>query len=207
MADFKTAVDLLQQRVRQEGNIAITQNFATTVLSRCERLINTYLRRVTASIDFATTAYETIYDYRADFVTQDTAYAVDILHVTESDREIPWCSMADLSAYDQAWFRRSVSEATGRFEFWTQIGRDAFILYPAKDDASEVTIEYSKLVTGYTTYASVAAVAFELPRDDAEYAIALAEIILLSRSRQFTTVQSRMKTLIKALMLHKVEMN
>lgn len=202
MAAFKDAVDLLQQRVRQEGNIAVTQNFATTVLSRCERLINAYLRRVTASTSFTTTAYTTIYNYRATLTT-----AIDILSVKESNREISWCSMADLSAYDQAWFRRTSQESTERFEFWTQIGRDAFILYPAKKVNSAVTVEYSKLVTGYTTYAAVASVAFELPRDDAEYAIALAEIILLARSRQFDTVQDRMKTLIKALLLHQVEMN
>lgn len=202
MAAFKDAVDLLQQRVRQEGNIAITQNFVTEVLSRCERLINTYLRRVTASTSFTTTAYQTIYNYRGTLTA-----AVDILSVTESNREIPFATMEALSAYDQAWFRRTSQETTERFEFWTQIGRDAFILYPAKTGASAVTVEYSKLVTGYTTYAAVSAVAFELPRDDAEYAIALAEIILLARTRQFDTVQARMKKLIKALLLHQVEMN
>ena len=202
MAAFKDAVDLLQQRIRQEGNIAITQNFATEVLSRCERLINAYLRRVTASTSFTTAAYTTIYNYRGTLTS-----AIDIISVEESNREIPWCSLADLSAYDQAWFRRTSQEDTERFEFWTQLGRDAFILYPAKTAASAVTVEYSKLVTGYTTYASVASVAFELSRDDAEYAIALAEIILLARSRQFTTIQERMKTLIKALLLNRTGMN
>ncbi len=198
MGDFKNGVDLLQQRIRQEGNIAVTQNFATEVLSRCERLINAYLRRVTASTSFTTTAYTTIYNYRATLTA-----AIDIMSVTESNREIPFATMDALSAYDQIWFRRTGT----RFEFWTQIGRDAFILYPAKVANSAVTVEYSKLVAGYTTYASVASVAFELPRDDAEYAIALAEIILLARSKQFTTIQERMKTLIKALLLHRVEMN
>lgn len=197
MADFATAVDLLQQRVRQSGNVAVTQDTATIVLSMCERLINTYLRRVTASSSFTTTAYQTIYDYRSSLTT-----AVDIISVTESNRDIPWSSMADLSAYDQIWFRRTGT----RFEFWTQIGRDAFILYPAKTAASAVTVEYSKLVTGYTTYASVAVVNFELSRDDAEYAIALAEIILLSRARQLDVIQDKMKSLIKALLLHQVEM-
>ena len=186
--DYSDTVDLLVQRVRQDGSVAVTDNVATQVLGKCERLINASLKRVVTSSSFTTTAKQLIYPYRASLTT-----AVDILEVTESDRPLFKCNtLIDLSAYDIDWFRNITGT---RFEAWCQIARDFLVIYPGKAASSSVTVTYTKLLTVYATYAAAASVNMSLPDEDVEYALALAEIVLLARNRVTDQIAVRLKQL------------
>lgn len=192
--DYNTTVDLLQSRIRQAGNIAVTQNFATEVLSRCEQIINAYLGSVKATTSFSTGAKTLVYDYRSTLTA-----AVDIIEITESDRAlIKLNRIEDLSAYDIDWFRKV--DGT-EFTFWLQIARDTLIIYPGKASAgsSDLEITYTKLTTGYATYAAAGSKNFELPDEDVELALALAEIILLARGRALSTIPLRLKQFVRTL--------
>ena len=174
--DYQTTVALLVQRVRQDGGVAVTDNVATEVLGKCERLLNAHLKRIIASTSFTTTAKQLIYPYRSTLTA-----AVDILEITESSRSLfKMDSLAQFSSYDVDWFR---SIAGTRFEAWHQIARDFMIIYPAKATASAVTVTYTKLLTVYATYAAASGSNMSLPDEDVETALALAEIILLARNR------------------------
>ena len=183
---YQTTVNLLIQRVRQTGGIAVTQDVATEVLGKCERLLNAHLRRIVASTSFTTTAKQLVYSYRSTLTA-----AVDILEVATSTKLLVKCdNLHDFSAYDVDWFRNITGTA---FEAWCQIGRDLLIIYPAKAAASSVTITYSKLLDAYTTYAAASGKNMSLPDEDVETALALAEIILLARNRDASQIEVRLE--------------
>jgi hypothetical protein len=190
--DYQTTVDLLIQRVRQSGGVAVTTNFATEVLGKCERLTNAYTKRVTASSSFTTTGKQLMYDYRSTLTT-----AIDILDVSESNRPLFKCrNLHELSAYDIDWFRKI--DGT-RFEAWCQVARDFLIIYPAKAANSSVTVTYTKLPTAYTTYAAASGNNMTLPDEDVELALSLAEVVLLARNRDKDQLPVKLEHLKRTL--------
>ncbi len=187
--DYQTTVDLLIQRVRQTGDVAVTQNFATEVLGRCERLLNAYLRRIVKSDTLSTVGEQLIYDYRTSLTVE-----IDILEVHESSRALFRIDKIEqFSAYDIDWFRKV--DGT-RFEAWHQIARDFLIIYPGKAGASSVVVTYTKLVAAYTTYAAASGNNMALPDEDAETALALAEIVLLARNRSAPQIATRLESFL-----------
>jgi len=189
---YSTTVDLLQQRVRQSGNVGITQDLACQVFGMCERLANTYLRRVTATSTFSTSAVTLIYDYRATLTT-----AIDILEITESNRPLLKCdTLHELNALDPDWFRKI--DGT-RFEAFCQLGRDFLIIYPAKaaGGTNDLSITYTKLVTAYADHSALTTETLTLPDEDADLAVALAELVLLSRFRSHNDIKIRIASLAK----------
>lgn len=189
---YQTTIDLLIQRVRQTGGVAVTQNVATEVLGKCERLLNAHLKRVVASTSYTTTAKQLVYSYRTVLTT-----AVDILKVATSTYTLTKCNtLHDLSAYDVDWFRNITGTS---FQAWCQLGRDLLIIYPAKAANSSVTITYTKLLTVYATYAAASGKNMELPDEDVETALALAEIVLLARNRDSAQIAVRLEQFISSL--------
>lgn len=190
--DYQTTVDLLVQRVRQDGGVAVTDNFATEVLGKCERLLNAHLHRVIASEAFTTTAKQQLYAYRSTLTA-----AIDILEVAESSRSLFKIDRIEqFSAYELGWFRNITAT---RFEAWHQIARDFLIIYPAKAANSSVTVTYTKLVDAYTTYAAASGKDMSLPDEDVEAALALAEIVLFARNRNIDQIQARVELLVDLL--------
>jgi hypothetical protein len=189
--DYSDTVDLLQQRVRESGNIAVTQNLATQVLGMCERLANTHLKLVTATSNFSSTASTLIYDYRATLTS-----AVDVLDITESNRPLLRCeTLHELTALDADWFRKTDG---ARFEAFCQLGRDFLVIYPAKaaGGTNDLSITYTKLVAGYATYAGATG-NMELPDEHVEIALGLAEVVLLSRMRNLADIKERLDRLAR----------
>lgn len=190
--NIQTVVDTLMLRVRQEGGIALDSDVATEVYSRCEQVTNAALKRVLASGSFTVLAATLLYSYR----TQLTK-AIEIVDVETSTREIPESQrFADFSAYELAWY----GNVTGtRTESWAQRGRDILVLYPGLASGTTVTVKYVKLIDLYTTYASVAAVNSELPDEDVDIALALAELTFLLRFRLLDKIPQRFESIIKLL--------
>ena len=187
--DYQTTVDLLIQRVRQAGGVAVTQNLATGVLGKCERLLNAYLKRVVKSDTFNTVGEQLVYDYRSSL-----ADAIDILEVHESSRALfKIDKIEQFSAYDIDWFRKI--DGT-RFEAWHQIARDFLIIYPGKAGASSVVVTYTKLVDVYATYAAASGKNMSLSDEDVETALALAEIVLLARNRNAPQIATRLESFL-----------
>lgn len=180
-------VDILLERIRQAGGVAVTTNFATVIVSHCQRIVNAGTRKVVGSASLTISANTIVYAYRASLTS-----AVDVLTVKEGTRLLQKCtSLADFAAYDATWI-----DAVGtRFEAWMQIGRDILIVWPAKTGSSSVTVSYSKLTAAYTNYTNDGATNLDLPDEDVDYALNLAELILLIRGRQFDVFNRRVKEL------------
>lgn len=186
--------DTLLARVRQTGAPGTTNDFAMQILSKCQRIVNAGLKRVTASTSYTTAANTLVYLYRNTLTS-----AVDILTVKEGTRELQRCdSLLDLEAYDADW-----PTTTGtRFEFWLQLGRDLLILYPAKIGASSVTVIYSTLTTEYDNYAEDSGTNTDLSDEDINIALGIAEVVLLLRNKQIALAQSRAKVISEVVQKH-----
>lgn len=191
-----SVTDTLLARVRQTGAPGTANDFAMQILSKCQRIVNAGLKRIISASTFSTTASTLVYAYRSVLTS-----AVDILSVRESvyGREIQKCnSLAELAAYDADWFT-----ATGlRFEAWIQLGRDIFILYPAKIGSSSVYIEYTTLTTEYDNYAEDSGTDMDLSDEDTDIALGIAEVVLLLRNKQIALAQSRAKVISEVVQKH-----
>jgi hypothetical protein len=183
-------VEILMRRVRQEGGLAINPDFATKIYTYCEQLTNIKLRKVISSTSLTTPKEKLLFNYRDEIPD-----AANIVSVLESNRELFLCkTLGDLSAFEPTWFRNITGT---RFEAWHQIGHDILILYPGQAAASSVTIRYVKLLTLQTDFEASYNTASELPSEDIDVALNLAELVLLARFRQVKTSPKRLKEIIQ----------
>ncbi len=188
------AAEIVLRRVREYGGTATSLDFAVQVLSMCQRIVNAGIARVIGSGTLTTKKSQHLYNYRIDLPD-----AVDIIAVKSGTRQLFKCTtLAELYALSTTWFR-----ATGsRFEYFMQLGRDLLFLTPAMTADSSVTVIYSKLTTVFTSGIGNYNTAFELPDEDVDIALLLAEVILLLRSRRGLDVDLRIADLLSSLELH-----
>lgn len=188
---YGDTVTVLLSRVRQSGGIAVTNDEAVNVLSMCQQIVNIKLRRICDSDSFATTANTLIYSYRSTITD-----CADILSIVESNRELlPFGKIEDIANYDSDW----LSAVGTRFEGWCQLARDLLIIYPAKAANSSVIIKHVRALPVQTSYATASASNMELPDEDIEIALKLAELVLIIRSRRITHAKLIFKEAMKLI--------
>jgi hypothetical protein len=185
---IQDTVDLLLLRTRQTAGISVTNDEAVYILTICQQIANVALREVTTTTSFATTADIQLYETRTDLA----ADAVDIVDVSRSTRgELDnLTNLEDLSAYDIDWF--SATDAS-EFLAWSAIGRDYFIIYPAKGGASSVDITYVDATPIEDTYADDGNMT--LSDESVELALKLAEAVILIKSRNTEVLGIAIETL------------
>jgi hypothetical protein len=177
------------RRVQQEGGLAVAPDFATTIYSYCEQIANTHTQRVIDTGVLTVPKQRLLFTYRDEF-----ADAIDIISIRQSGRRIERVDdLTKFSAYDVDWFR---SIAGTRLDAWHQIGRDILILYPGLAAASTADVEYVKLLTMHTNFAASYNTDSELPDEDIELALKIAELVLLTRFRQLPAVKRLMDAFI-----------
>ncbi len=192
--NVKTTVDQLTKRARQTGGISIDNDLATEILMICQQITNISTKKITGTVDYALTAGQQLYDLQTAL-----PYAADIIsiHDGSNDRallQVP--SIDHFSAYEMDWF----DNATGvRLEAWCQIGRDAFIVYPALSISTTVRIDYVKVTEMYTNYSALTTENMELPDESVELALKLAECVLLVRARDSILLEKHIQFLATAL--------
>lgn len=198
---FGPIVETLMRRVRQEGGLAVEPNFALKMYSYCEQIINTHTQRVTTSGTLTVPIQRLLFNYRD--ATEAFPDAIDIISIRQNSRRIEKCdNLSQFAAYDIDWFRKI--DGT-RIEAWHQIGRDILILYPGLVTASSVVVEYVKLLTLRTNFTLEYNIDSDLPSEDIELALKLAEIVLLARFRQIQSAANSIKTFLEILKQRKVE--
>ncbi len=181
-------VETLLKRVREQGGIAVDENFATEIVSTCQRIVNIKFRSVIETSLMATKAEKLVYWIRTELPN-----CIDIITVSEEGRALHECKqLNELGAYDTDWFRKV--DGT-RFEAWHQMARDLFILYPGKAAISSVSVEYVKATTRHTDFSKSYNLEMELDDDEVEFALSIAETVLLTRSRKFESLEAKLKRL------------
>jgi len=182
-------VEILLKRVRQEGSLAVDPDFATRIYSLCEQITNTYTQRIITTDTLTVPKQKLLFHYRDEF-----SDAIDIKTIRDSStgRRIERVStLRELFAYDYDAFRNITGT---RVEMWCQISRDILILYPGLAAASTVEITYVNLLTERTDFTTNYNEDSELPDEDIEMALELAEITLLTRLRQLKETQDKIKS-------------
>lgn len=183
-------VEILMRRVRQQGGLAVDVDFATEIYTRCEQIINAALKRVLVSDTLTTPKQKLLFNFRDEFPD-----AIEIVSVIESNRELLEAhNLFAISAYDISWFRNITGT---RFESWLQIGRDLLFLYPGQTAVSSVTVEYVKLTTLRTDFEIAYNEDSELPDEDVDLALGLAEVIFLTRFRLLRSIPKKLEDVLK----------
>lgn len=179
-------VEILLKRVRQEGGLAVDVDLATKVYSYCERVTNTFTKRVKDSTALSVPKEKLIFNYR-----DEISDAIDIIEIRKSGARIEKLdTLFDLAAYNPDGFRKIDGTS---FEAWIQVGKDILVLYPGQAAASSVDVTYSKLLTLHTDFTTSYNTASELPPEDIELALKLAEAVLLTSYRQNKAAQITLK--------------
>lgn len=173
--------DILLKRVRQFGGVAITAVFAREILDKCQKILNVGRRYEIVVGILSLKKQRLIYSIKDDIAPD----MVDILYIIKDGKHILNAgSLADLSAYDVNWWRKIDGTA---LELWTQIGRDYLIVYPGLAADASYAIVGSKLTDTLTTINTD----LDIPDERVDELLQLAEIILLTRGRQFAEVKLR----------------
>lgn len=186
-------VSVALQRVRDPGGVAITRDFARSVVSLAQRHINALLKLVIEEATLATVPTQQLYPIFGSFpnaVKIVTVEAADggTTHNRELDQLDDW---RDLGMIDRKWFRK-----TGpRFEAFGTIGRGVLVIHPALAVADTVRVTYAK----WTADLVAEGTATELPDEHLPLVLDLAEVILSIKMRQFEPAKMTMKRLADRL--------
>jgi hypothetical protein len=101
-----------------------------------------------------------------------------IENVREGERDLRKTSLRGLCQISTKWHR----EVDGRFRHFALVGRDLLVVYPSKPYASSVEVVYTKLTTALDNDL----IEIEIPDDDMVQASDLAQIIMLTKMREFS---------------------
>ena len=186
----KNLTDELLRRVRDVHGLAHTREFARTVLSKSQQVLNTLLAiKLTAT---SLTTYPLQQFYTISGLLTGTDAITRVIAVRDGARDlVPLANFRQLAHLDRRWVRK----LGPRFEAWTQIGRDMLVIYPAKQLGGTVTVRGTKLTTELTGEATE----LELPNEFHDYIITLAEVILLAKQRDLGQATMQLKRLAEAL--------
>jgi len=170
--------DLLT-RVRMTGVVAFSVTNIYGIISKCEQLVNLLLHRVVDTETLTTTLGIRIYDMRDDLPS-----AMRVISVTESDRTLRYLgSWKNFAEYSRTWR----SDYSTRFEAWGRMGATHLIVWPGKVGASSVEVTFVKAIAAMTANDHT----FELPDEDVDLVIDLAEIFLLVALHRYTELNLR----------------
>ena len=186
--------EILLKRVREQGGVGTSIDFAIQLLSRCQRVVNAGIGRVITSSSFTINPEQLIYKYRDSLVD-----AVDVVSIKDGDRTLLRSSLADLSAYDVDWVRKVDGD---RAEFWAQLGRDILVVYPGQAAEDSLTVYYTKLTTEVTTSGADYNTELDLAEEDVELAVGLGEVMMLARGRLLDEGGKRLERLVEEFGVH-----
>ena len=179
-----TLTDTLLRRVRDQQGLAHSRDFARSCLSHAQRILNCAIGVVTESLTLATSPTMMVYS-TSGFVPA----AARVLTVREDGRDLaPLTNPVQLAHLSLTWFR----DIGPRFEAWCPVGRDLFVVYPAKRSASTMEVKYAKL----TNVLAGEADSTEMPEEYSDYIISLAECFLLLKQRDLAAAQVALKRVI-----------
>lgn len=172
------------------ADAAFDSTFIYETITATQRIINVGLKCILKSATMLTNAIGT---YPLYTVTGGVSDVTDIISIEQGDREvkkIPWNQM---KLYSDSW----AYDTGSRIEFWSSIGRNCIILYPRVAGIT-LTLTYVKLLTAFINDASVS----ELSDKDFEFAIDLAEIIMLQKYKLIDPCKIKMEKFLKKYAQH-----
>jgi len=168
--------DNLLRRLRDPEATGLSREFVRRILSDSQRLINGAFRRMKETETLTTNAHQMFYKIQ-DLLPN----VLRIEFVREGERDLPKTTLQELCQTSTKWHRQTDT----RFRHFALVGRDLLVVYPSKPYASSVQVVYTKLTTALDNDQ----VEIEIPDDDMVQASDLAQIIMLTKMREFGIMQ------------------
>lgn len=193
MPDTKAGIltDNLLRRLRDPEATGLSRPFVRRILSDSQRFVNGGFRRTKETETLTTNAHQQFYKIQ-DLLPN----VLRIEKVRENGRDLRKCSLRELCSISTKWHR----EVDGRFRHFALIGRDLLVVYPSKPFASSVEVVYTKLTAALDSDD----IEVEIPDDDMVQASDLAQIIMLTKMREFSILDPILKQFVERtqVMLH-----
>ena len=171
--------DVVMKRAYAYGGQAHDKSWVISILSKCQRVANAYLRSVRDSASLSVLKQKLVYS-----IADEMSECLDVTKVTESRSGVAEelarvDNLAELASYDVDWFRNITGT---RYEAWCQVGRDLLVIYPSKASAGTVTVHYTKLTDPLVNNTDE----FDLSDDDVDVVLDLAELVVLARDKEIS---------------------
>lgn len=176
----------LSRRLRDTSNERHARTTVRDILTQCQRVVNLHKADKVSSASFTPTAGRTL--YQVSTVAADVARIDDIRHANRSLQPVAFHALAHC---DTRWLRAVGS----RYELFSRIGGDLFVLYPAMNPAEAVTVVYVKVPSDVAD----AATAIDLRDDYVPLLLDLAEVVLSARVKLWSALPDLMKRIEKGL--------
>lgn len=186
-------VDLVLRRVRDPWGIATSRAFIRELLTHAQWMVNLASPSVLDVARMETHRTRVIYDLPTIGLTRGDLPVplADVMRVDRIQRRdgvdlvrLDWMAYA---REDAGWMRRTATDHA----FWSRLGRDLLVLYPAREDDDAVTLIYVKRTAPFSSDDIVS----ELRDDRLPAMLALTESLILLHRRLYPAALSAMQTM------------
>jgi len=178
MAEAVSAmIDGILRRIRDTSANGTARSVVQDVLSGCQKTTPVGTFSQVQSAPMTTNAEQLL--YQIDSVAPRAGRILGV-QVGPDNEELGFTEWQKLKAIDPGWFRR----IGPYFQTWSLIGRDIFIIYPALIVASTVALSYVLSPVTITGEAEIN----QIPNDEVQLMVMVAEAALRIRSRQLNGV-------------------
>lgn len=197
------AREILLKRIRAEqldgsviANSAMLDTFVFDILTKCQVIINVGLRRVLEEYTSATLVGIPIYDNDYFANPLGTVSIGDIVSIedTDNDVELKPIPYYALGGYSRTWY----SDTDTKLRFWSKLGRNKTIITPLTTTPTNIKITAVKITDTF----SVSTDTSELPDEDFELVLDLAEVILLQKMRHIDKAKEKLNTFSESYLAH-----
>jgi hypothetical protein len=162
----------LLRKLRDPDATGLTHDFVRQMLSESQRFVNAGFRRMKETVALTTNPNQQFYN-----ITALLPDAIRIENVREGGRDLRKTTLKALTQISTK-FHREVGDS---FRHFALVGRDLLVVYPSKTTESSVDVVYTRLTTELVNDD----IAIEIPDDDMVQASDLAQIIMLTKMREF----------------------
>lgn len=166
----------LLRRLRDPSAVGLTREFVRRMLSDSQRLVNAETRRTKETATLTTYPFQQFYK-----IQQNLPAAIRIENVREVGRDLKEITLRGLGQISTKWHRQQGDS----FKHFALIGRDLLVVYPSKAIESSVEVVYTKLTTALDSDV----VEIEMTDDDMVQASDLAQLIILTKMREYTMLE------------------
>lgn len=173
--------DQLKVRLRDPIGFAFqNQSEQFTFIDNIQRILNYHYGLVLTTATFTPSIRRTM--YRNSEVAADVGSIMTVRQDKRNLIETPWHSLVH---NDAQWYRKTAT----RYELFSRIGDDLFVIYPAMELPVPVTVVYSTVPTNVALFTDT----LVIPDEYAKLLVDMIDMLFKIRGRYFAEAQELAK--------------
>lgn len=165
------AIDRVLARVNDRGGSIHERDLVRRLLSQAQQALNGSMRDVRASASFSTVPTQPFYK-----ISEVLPACLTIETIEVAGQEIDPIPFDTLSMLDGGWMRSGAD----RPEYWSTVGKDLLVLWPAAASSISVTARYVRLTPSLDSEDDL----LVLPDERIDQLLDLVDSVLLLRERK-----------------------